>query len=53
MSGRDEEAPGGSGLGLPEEGPGSVASVLSRVLAFLLDVATGSCSAASWWRPST
>ncbi len=41
MSGRGEEAPSGSGLGLPEEGPGSVAPVLSRVVAFLLDVAAG------------
>ena len=41
MSGRDEEADAGNGLGLPAEGPGSVSSVLLRVAAFLLDVVAG------------
>lgn len=31
----------GSRLGLPADGPGSVASVLQRVLAFVLDLAAG------------
>jgi len=34
-------APKGSDLGLPADGPGSVASVGARVVAFVLDVAAG------------
>lgn len=41
MSAEAAPAPRGSGLGLPAEGPGSVASVGARVVAFLLDAAAG------------
>jgi uncharacterized RDD family membrane protein YckC len=43
MAGRTlpDDEPRGSDLGLPAEGPGSVASVGARVLAFLVDAAVG------------
>jgi uncharacterized RDD family membrane protein YckC len=37
----DDDAPPGTRLGLPPQGPGSVASVLQRLLAFALDLAVG------------
>ena len=37
----DDDVPAGVRLGLPLDGPGSVASVLQRVLAFLLDLVVG------------
>ena len=41
MSAPADPAPRGTDLGLPAEGPGSVASVGARVVAFLLDAAAG------------